>query len=140
MTTQRPFSLLSATLCGLALGASVLLAGCGGSSNGNSGGGTNNGGASLAAGQLPGGLSEFSSGTILAGCRNHSIHRQHQAAQSVDRDFDYTGDGSTNSFSGTVSSTGALVTNAVSRESLPKLQRRTFSALPTPRPMELRVC
>jgi len=56
MTTRRPFSFLSATLCGLALGASVLLAGCGGggsSSSGNNNGGGGSG-ASLAAGRYQG--------------------------------------------------------------------------------------
>ncbi|MBA3916772.1 MAG: hypothetical protein H0X25_23590, partial [Acidobacteriales bacterium] len=54
MTTRQPFSHLPTTLCGLALGASVLLAGCGGGGSSSSGNNNGGGGASLAAGSYQG--------------------------------------------------------------------------------------
>ena len=120
MNTRRPISFLSATLCGLALGAAVLLAGCGGGGgNGNSGGspntGTNSGGtggASLAAGSYQG-VYLNTSGQYSPDAGTIAFTVSPTGAVSG-ADIDYTGDGSTNNLTGTVSSTGALVTNAVS--------------------------
>lgn len=95
-------------LCGLALGASVLLAGCGGGGSSSSGGGN---GASLAAGSYQGAyVSTSGQFSPDAGTIAFTVNSSGAVSGSS---RDYTGDGSTNSFTGTVSSTGALVTNAV---------------------------
>ncbi len=114
MTTRRPFSLLSATLCGLALGASVLLAGCGGggssSNDNNNGGGTGGGGgsASLAPGSYQG-VSLNTSGIYspAAGTTTFTLTSSGTITGAT-----VNSDSTVTNFSGTLSSSGALVTNA----------------------------
>lgn len=133
MTTRRPFSFLSAALCGLALGASVLLAGCGGGGgNGNSGGsantGANNnggggGGTPLVAGSYQGtyvntsGKSSPDAGTIAFTVSSSGAIN----GASVD----YTGDGSTNNFTGTANSNGSVTTNSGAVVTSPFVQNST---------------
>ncbi len=106
MMTRRPFSLLSATLCGLALGASVLLAGCGGgggsSSNGNSGG--NGGGTSLAAGRYQGAYVNTSGQySPASGTLAFTVSSTGAVTATIFND-----DGSTGNETGTIGSDGKL--------------------------------
>jgi hypothetical protein len=127
-TQSKDFRRLSGTAF-LAAISLFLLAGCGGGGgNGNSGGGGATGTGTTGTGTSGTGTGTTSGSSLYAGSYQ-GVYLNTSGAYSPDAgtitftvasngaisgsDFDLTGDGSTNSFTGTVSSSGALVTNAV---------------------------